>query len=300
MYSRLECMNILLTGASGYIGYNFTKYLVDKGFDVHVLLREGSNFRNLVNFDNTFLHFYNGEFASILDVFNEIEIDFVFHLATHYDKSDDLITLSKLNEVCVRLTTQLFDAIKIQNKQIGLINVGTMWQAENKFRNAYTMYKSFQEDISFYYASHYKLKVLSLLITDTYGPNDWRPKVINHLKHSILNKTNVRIVNPNAEIDLVYIDDVCEALYQSINHLQINKVGFYKFKIQANKKISLIELIHLSEFVTNTKLIVEYGQSELPYKIENNRILERLPSWEPNISIELGLALCFDKGDVKR
>ena len=299
MYSRLGGMNILLTGASGYIGYNFTKYLVDKGFDVHVLLREGSNFRNLVNFDNTFLHFYNGEFASILDVFNEIEIDFVFHLATHYDKYDDLITLSKLNEVCVRLTTQLFDAIKIQKKQIGLINIGTIWQAENKFGNAYTMYKSFQEDISFFYASHYKLKVLSLLITDTYGPNDWRPKLINQLKDSILNKTVLRIVNPNAEIDLVYIDDVCEALFQSINFLQVNKVGFYKHKIQANEKISLFKLIHLSELVTNTKLNVEYGQLQLPSIIENKQILERLPSWEPNISIELGLALYFDKGDLK-
>jgi len=58
-------MRILITGGTGYIGYNLTKYLSKKGYDVHLLIRSNSNLRELMNYKNVYIHSYNNTYDSV-------------------------------------------------------------------------------------------------------------------------------------------------------------------------------------------------------------------------------------------
>lgn len=292
---KSDKQGILLTGASGYIGYNFTKYLVSKGFAVHLSVRNSSNLRDLNHLHTAFIHIYNGEQESIEKIFNNHNIDLVFHLATYYDKSDDSSTLSKLNDVCINLTNQLFYCIRDQNKQIRFINVGTIWQTHEKFDNAYSMYKSFQEEIVKFYSKKYDIKVLSLLLTDTYGPNDWRPKLLNLLKSAVINGNEFQIIDPNTQVDFVYIDDICDALYQSMYLVMNQQSSFCNYKVQSYKTIGIRAVIDTLEIILDYSINVKFGEGKIASEVVLAETIQPLPGWVPRIDFNTGLIRLFEE-----
>lgn len=285
-----KIINVLLTGATGYIGYNFSKYLEEKGINVHLLVRNTSNIRELEKRKYVKIHHYNGKSESIEIIFNKNRIDFVFHLATHYARSDDPITIAKLNDVCLNLTTQLFEIIKKQKYSIGFINVGTAIFAQN----VYTLYKVFQEELVKFFSNKYEINSISLLLNDTYGPNDWRPKLLNKIKTSIKEKEEINILNPDTSINLIYIDDVCDALFHSISLLRAQEIRFNRFKLQATISIQLRDLLDLCVKTINHPINLTYGNttnlSKDPIRVE----VPILPGWEPKINLTNGLVRFFD------
>jgi nucleoside-diphosphate-sugar epimerase len=40
-------MRILITGGTGYIGFNFSKFITEQGFSVSLLVRATSDLRNM-------------------------------------------------------------------------------------------------------------------------------------------------------------------------------------------------------------------------------------------------------------
>lgn len=290
---------ILITGATGYIGYNFSKNMVEKGFNVHFLLRKTSNLKNLENSKHTKIHNYNGNHDSIQKVFNNEQIDVVVHLATHYDKSDDPITLARLNNVCIELTSQLLENIRTQERDIKFINVGTIWQTHGIFENAYTIFKTFQEELVKLFSIKYGIKSLSLLLNDTYGPGDFRPKLLNQIKSNIEENNEINIINPNALINLVHIEDVCEALYHSMSLLETQEQYFHRYKIQANTSIMIRDLIALIETILGYSIKVNYGTSSLNSKVAILNDAATIPKWEPKVDITSGLVRFFDDKEKK-
>ena len=284
---------ILITGATGYIGYNFSKYMVEKGFYVHLLVRKTSNLKDLENRKHTNIYYYNGKPDSIEQIFNNDQIDFVFHLATHYDKSDDPITLSKLNDVCFGFTSQLLEAIRKQNHSIRFINVGTIWQTHDNFGNAYTIFKAFQEELVKLFSIKYGIKSLSLLLNDTYGPGDNRPKLLNQIKSSVEENNELNITNPNALIDLVQIEDVCDALFHSMSLLETQDQYFHRYKIQANSPIKIRDLIVSIETILSHSIKVNYVNNSLTSKTIILNDVETIPKWEPKVDITTGLVQFF-------
>ena len=285
---------ILITGATGYIGYNFSEYIVEKGFDVHLLVRRTSDLNGLENRKNTNIHYYSGKANSIDKIFNEFQIDYVIHLATHYDKSDDPLTLSKLNNVCIDLTSQLLEAIRNQNNAIRFVNVGTIWQSHANFESAYTIYKAFQEELVKLFSIKYGIKSLSLLLNDTYGPGDLRLKLLNQIKSSIVDNNEIKITNPDALIDLVHIADVCEALFYSMSLLVTQDHSFHRYKIQASSPIKIRDLIASIETILGSPIRVIYGTNSLTSKAAILNDIETIPKWEPKVDITSGLLGFFD------
>lgn len=280
---------ILITGATGYIGYNFSKHLIKKGLKIHLLVRSSSNLRDLESSLNTTIHYYNGNLESIEQIFNDNKIDFIFHLATYYDKSDNLNTFIKLNEVCIRLTTQLLNVLKKQGYSIGFINVGTTWQTHGNIDNAYTLFKVFQEDLVKLIANKYGIKSLSILLNDTYGPDDLRPKLLNQIRASIKEKKEIIISNPNTFIDLIYIDDICDALYHSMSLLKVLENRFNRFKISSQTSINLRDLIYLYESVLSQPIDVSYSNEKIVSQVIFRETVDDLPGWQPKVDLVNGL-----------
>ena len=290
---------ILITGATGYIGYNFSKYMVEKGFDVHLLVRKTSNLKDLEKREHINIHYFNGKPDSIEQIFNSDKIDFVVHLATYYDKTDDLTTLNKLNDVCIGLTTHLFEIIKKQKQSVGFVNIGTIWQTHEQVENAYTLYKIFQEKLVRFYSNKYEIKSLSILLSDTYGPNDLRPKLLNHIKSSVRENKALNIMNPNATINLVHIDDVCSALHHSIGLLESLGSFFECYMVQAIEPIKIKDLISLCETISTNPIKVIYGVQQQLAIMTLSHEVEPLPGWNPSVDIANGLVRFFKNEDIQ-
>lgn len=287
---------VLITGATGYIGSNLSKYLLEKGFNLHLLVRETSELKGLGSEKHTMIHYYNGKLDSVEEIFNKNQIDFVVHLATvtNYDKSDDYGTLGKLNDVCIGLTSDLFEVIKEQKHLVGFINVGTIWQTQENVENAYTLYKVFQEELVKFFSYEYDIKSISLLLTDTYGPNDSRPKLLNQVKASIRENSEIYIMNPNAVITPVYIDDVIAALYHSISLLNSQVNNFNRYKIKADTSIKVRDLISLCEKFSINMIKVRYASESPLSNVIMSKEVEALPMWKPTFDLKTGLSRFFD------
>ena len=66
-----------------------------------------------------------------------------------------------------------------------MVNTGTSWQhyenSDHRPSNLYAATKQAFEEILNFYATAYPLRVCSLHLSDTYGPNDIRPKLFGFL-----------------------------------------------------------------------------------------------------------------------
>lgn len=85
-------MKCLVTGASGFIGSNLVKALIEKGFQVRALIRRSSNRFNLKNLN---IEVYYGDLLDYKLLENALkDCTFLFHVAAHYsfwDASKSLI-----------------------------------------------------------------------------------------------------------------------------------------------------------------------------------------------------------------
>src|SRR5947208_325979 len=77
--------NIVITGASGFVGANLAHDALNKGHDVHILVRPGFKKWRLKNIIND-LHIHKIDIQSqdmLKQLFKKIKPEWIFHTAVH-------------------------------------------------------------------------------------------------------------------------------------------------------------------------------------------------------------------------
>ena len=285
----------LITGATGYIGSNLSRCLANMGWDVHLLIRPCSK-KNLIKdiLNVVILHEFDGSTSNMIKILNDANPTIVFHLASLFlaqHKSDDIESLIQSN---ITFSTQLVEAM-VLNKIYYLINTGTSWQHyENCSYNPVCLYaatKQAAEDIFTFYVETTALKIVTLKLFDTFGPNDPRNKLIPLLRK--IAKQNVSLdMSPGEQlIDIVYIDDVINAFLIAAKKLINGDISEGNYAISSGTPIKLKELVEIYESVIKQNLSINWGDK--PYR--NREVMvpwntgESLPGWIPNVSLEEGL-----------
>jgi nucleoside-diphosphate-sugar epimerase len=290
-------ISLLITGATGYIGNTLTKYLLKRNFVVHMLIRKASDLLDLADNSNTIIHIYNGEFTSVKEIFNKHKINVVIHLATLLTKSDEIQDIELLQEVSVRLTNQIFAAIRNIKDFKGVLNIGSILQITDKYNSYYSLYKGIQEEIAKYNSYKYNIKVLSLLVNSTYSYGDWNhSSLINQIKQSVIYKKPLHINNPSFEMELLFIDDLCQAILKSIDLLFVSKNRFMRYRTFVLEKIRISELIRIIELITKStaNITIQENQSKI-VNLHLNEDVEFLPGWSPLTDLSTGLTRFFEE-----
>lgn len=286
----------LVTGGTGFTGSNLIRRLVSDGWLVHAIVRPDSNLSLLKEVTNQVrLHVHDGSTLGLIEIIAIAKPNVIFHLASliltqHTPK--DLVPLLQSNII---FSTQLAEAMA-ENKINKIINTGTFWQHyENKEYAPTCLYaatKQAFEGILQYYVDTKSLKVITLKLFDSYGPNDPRPKLFSLLKEA--NKSRQPLLMSLGEqlIDLVHIDDVIGAFILAANRLLIGNVdGHERYAVSSGNPVKLKELVCLYEKVANVNIPIQWGgrsyrdrEVMLPW----NRGIA-LPDWKPKISLIDGI-----------
>ena len=145
-----------------------------------------------------------------------------------------------------------------------LINTGTSWQHyENEDYNPVCLYaatKQAFEDMLKFYVEASELKVITLKLFDTYGPDDPRPKLFTLLRRVAEEQTELAMSPGEQLIDLVYIDDVIEGYLLAARRLMDNSVsGMEDYAISSGKQISLKELVAIYGRTIGKQLPIKWG-----------------------------------------
>lgn len=286
----------LITGGAGYVGSFLAKRLVEEQWEVHVIVRAGSDLALLASVvKRVGLHVHDGSTDGMMHIMEAVKPSVVFHLASlflaqHMPK--DVVPLIQSNVV---FATQLVEAMAQSNVR-NLINTGTSWQHyENKSYSPVCLYaatKQAFEALLQYYVEARFIKAITLELCDTYGPNDPRPKLF-HLLRKISESGETLAMSPGEQmLDIVYIDDVIDAYLLSAERL-LNKDGGMqeRYTVSSGKPISLKGVVASFEKLKGKKLSIQWGGR--PYR--EREVMSawdrgnKLPGWTAKMSLEAGL-----------
>lgn len=237
----------VVTGATGYIGSQLVKSLVKEGHFVEVLVREDKDYPEFDD-ENIAVTIYNQDEGSLEEAIQYS--DHVIHLGALYTTaSDEQATIDLINSN-ILFSTQLFNAVRNVSPDTPISIASTFSSLnENGELAPSTLYaatKSAVETIASYYKD---LSIHFLAFPDTYGPNDWRPKI-----HNILMKNNVWPFqfrsSRNQMMRMLHVDDIVGHLISS--GLDNSKgVHFHDIYIEG----VLISLEDLSKLITDKECL---------------------------------------------
>ncbi len=286
----------LITGGTGYLGRNLTRNLLDRGWEVNLLVRDLS----IANVYGSYLegsrtHIYDGDLNGLIKILDATRPTVVFHLAAKVvsdHKSENIDDLYKSN---IFFGTQLLEAMRICNIR-KFVNTGTFWQYydgdEYNPVSLYAASKQAFEDILKYYAYAENFEVITLTLFDNYGPDDTRPKLFPMLNKSALSKELVKMSAGEQYIDIVYIDDVVEAyIAASLILLSGVSLDYQNYAVSSFEPIRLRDLVEIYLELTPIKPNILWGAR--PYR--NREVMfpwstgAHLPGWSPKIGLREGV-----------
>jgi len=285
-------MKILVTGATGFIGQNLVKFLIDKNYEVHCIVRSKSNISKINNKVKIFK--YDENIDSLIIYLKEEKFNGVIHLASLFlttHKGNDISNLISSN---IKFGTELLEACINSNVQ-WFINTGTFWQNyKNEKYNPINLYAATKEafqDIAKYYTETSNLTFTTIKLNDTFGPNDTRNKIFNLWLNALKTKEEIAMSKGEQIIDISFIDDIVEAYYVLINHLSSeNKDKFRNktFAIKSDTRVTLKELSKIFEKVVNCKLNIIWGKKEYREReiMEPWNKGEAIPEFKAKYSLE--------------
>lgn len=185
-------MKILVTGAKGFVGKNLIAELKNQGY------------KDIFEFDMETA-------KALLDTYVK-ECEFVFHLAGVNRPKDE----KEFMEGNFGFTSELLDLLKKYNNKAPILITSSI-QAERD--NPYGISKKAGEDLLFNYSKETDAKVFVYRLSNLFGK--WsRPNyntVVATYCHNIARDLDIQINNPDAELNLCYIDDVLEEFIKALN-----------------------------------------------------------------------------------
>lgn len=286
----------IITGATGYIGSQLTKDLISKGWNIHIICRTESNLVQVQDIvDALTIHFHDGTTEQMKVIFEKARPNVVFHLASltlTEHKLNDIEPLIKSN---ILFGNQVVEAM-VQTGCYQLINTSTYWQNyEGKQYSPVCLYaatKQAFETILQFYLETSPLSLITLTLSDTYGPNDPRQKLIPLMLKASKNN-NVLLLSPGFQyIDLVYIDDIINAYnIAALRFDEIPDLKNEKYTVSSEKPLQIRELVKIFEDEININLQIKWGGK--PYRSREvmfPRIYgEILPGWRARINLKEGI-----------
>lgn len=291
---------VLITGATGFIGFHLASKLVNEGCDVHVVVRRSSETGPLRSLHGTCaFHEHDGSTEGLHKILLEAGPRTIFHLAALAFSRHNPSDIEPLIRSNILFGTQLLDGA-VRAGVRNFINTGTYWQhyggADYNPTCLYAATKQAFEDILLYYTGMFPLASLTLKIFDTYGPSDRRNKLFALLRRAHLTGEKLVMSPGEQRIDLVYIDDVVRAFMRAADLLCEDRgVAGRSFSVRTGRTRSVREVVSLYEGIVGDKLSIQWGGR--PY--EPRQIMvpsegETLPGWSPLIDLEEGIRLTLE------
>ncbi|MBN1457803.1 MAG: NAD(P)-dependent oxidoreductase [Sedimentisphaerales bacterium] len=286
----------LITGATGFIGSSLAKKMVKEGWTLDLVTRQNSSLELIEEIvDRGHIHQHDGTTENMCDIVKNAQPDIVFHLASLFLAQHKTSQIEPLIRSNVLFGTQLLEAIA-KNQVPFLINVGTYWQHyENKDYDPVCLYAATKQafgDILKFYTKTSPLKTVSLVLFDTYGPGDIRPKLFSLLKETAKTQKPLEMSRGEQLLDLVYIDDVVDAFLAAGKLLFEGKVDKYEeYAVSSDSPVSLRKVVELFEKVTGQKCPLQWGKK--PYRPREIMVPwskgKKLPGWSCKVNMEDGI-----------
>lgn len=286
-------MNILVTGATGFIGTNLTREL-RKQHNLFILGQfEGDPEKlDLPGYIMT------DDIPALANYIKENKIEGIIHLASLYltvhtpEQVKDLVSSNVFFGTAVLEATSLAGGVK------WFLNTGSIWQNYNVKDNGYNpvnLYAATKQafvDMAKYYSDVFGIRFCTLKLCDTYGRNDTRRKIFKLFKDCAESGEVLKMSPGEQLIDLLYIEDIVRGFTHLAELLSSDTELKEEYVLSSGEQVPLKQLAHKFEEVSGMKLNIEWGGR--PYRDREVMIPwkgEVVPGWKAEIKVEEGIKL---------
>lgn len=285
----------LITGSTGFIGSNLVFELLRQNWNISIIIRKESSLEIFEGYYHKLNIFkYDGNFDKLLQFFLVTNPDVVFHLAAQNCDESKPDNLNIMLESNIKFGVDILNAMS-KSKVKYFICTSSFWVFDMFLKydavNFYASTKKAFDDILRYYTKQYNIIAISLVLFDTYGPNDKRNKLLNQILKSFKFNEKLAMTEGEQEIDLIHIKDVVNALISAYKYLSKNSFKYRQFWVGSKKPKTVKEVGNLISENFQRFDILLWGK----IKYRDNQIIKlpskyrTLPNWEPIVKIEDGI-----------
>jgi CDP-paratose synthetase len=237
-------MNILLTGATGYLGSHLLIELLAHEYNVIITKRSNSNVSKISSILNQ-IKFYDIDLLSFEKIFQEQKIDLIIHTSTQYDRNSQINNYTEIIEANIVQPIKLLElSVSFQVKTF--INTDTFL---DKRINRYSLSKSHFIECAKSFSD--KLQIINLRLDHFYGIKGGGHFTSWISKQLLDDVASIDLTSGHQLRDFLYITDVVSAYLIVIKN--INNLKSYE-----NFDIGSGNLIRLRDFVEK---VAEISQS---------------------------------------
>jgi nucleoside-diphosphate-sugar epimerase len=298
--TKMSRHNVVVTGATGYLGGKLVEVLDSLGHEVHVLERTGRPPRQgrTVLPIHVVRHAAPATAQDAVTLFAEIAPTVVFHLAAMFRAVHAADEVESLIESNLAMGVRIAEALE-RNGGGTMVVAGTLWQcADSKAYNPACLYaalKQGQEDVLRHYAINGRIRVVNVRVCDVYGPHDPRPRLLS----ALLNASSpggepVELTEGHQLIDLLHVDDAVQGLLRAANvrHQKVHGLNIPStYSLSGGSAISVRGLVAVVERLLGKTIPISFGRK--PYRqwemFTQWDAGPPPPGWQPTLDLEEGL-----------
>ena len=298
----------LITGASGFVGSNLIRKLIDENKEVTILIREDSDLwriNDLVPKIQTFKTDLSN-YGKLEKIISDIDPDFVYHLGT-YGGYPFQTSIQKITQVNILNTINLFESLSKCNNLKLIINFGSSSEYGPKSTSMnesdeaipitpYGISKLTQTKFAKFYSKNMNLPIVTLRLFSVFGPFEEPGRLIFDIMTSVIKGKTIELSSPFPRRDFVYVSDVIQAIETAIHAKNI--IGEI-FNIGTGVMRSVQDVV-------NNVLEIAKSNNKISWKIKQKRVFDdmtpwvsdtektkKILKWEPKYSFSDGLLLTY-------
>lgn len=297
-------MQILLTGATGFVGSHLLKMLVTAGHSVCVLKRSFSKTDRMVDFIDECC-VYDIDKMPIEEIFKERRIECIIHCATFYGRSD--------NECIRNIEANLVFPLELLNCgcQHGLryfINTDSFFgnQIQNEkdldgdfYMEGYTLSKTQFRQWGHIFAKKCDIQFVNMKLEHVYGENDEPSKFISFVEQKCRENVPVLELSEGTQRrDFVHVSDVVSAYRVVLEYIeQHQESGYHEYNVGTGKNWSIKEFVQIIHRAVRSQTELKWGaigmkKGELMESQADNSELLRI-GWKPQVTAEESIERIF-------
>lgn len=298
---------ILITGASGFIGLNLTKKIVELGVKPAVLIKDLKNVSAFSDMKDKIIIYETDitDRVNLNKIIKKINPEVVFHLAAYgvytYTQTD-LDNIKKMISTNIYGTINLLYALKDTQCKL-FINTGSCFEYGSGIApfkeknplspcNIYGQTKVASTYIAHRLAKKFKIKINTIRPFTVYGPGSRNERFIPTVIKRCLANDDILIPKQKIIRDYIYIDDVVRAYLMLAENKEFKNDLI--INVSTGKGVSLEEVIKKIKNLTHSKSIVKKGgypirEGEVINLIGSNTLAKRYLNLKPSCSLEEGL-----------
>ena len=295
-----EMKKVLITGASGFVGNNLARFLLDRGHETHLLLRKGhAQWRLKDILPDVRVHIADlSDPDAVAEAVKSARAEWIFHLAAHgaYSSQMDTETIVRTNimgtvnlvQACLRTGFEVF------------VNTGSSSEygfkdhapSENEWldpNSYYAVAKASATMFCRYTARTLGVRIPTLRLYSVYGPYEEPTRLMPALIVNGLEGRLPPLVNPKIARDFIYVDDVTAA-YLSAATVESDDPGAV-YNIGSGIQTSIAEVVEAARRTLGITTEPEWGSMkdriwDTDTWVCDNRLAVEKLGWRPNDSFE--------------